>query len=89
MKIIRKTVKKTNKACDIGTPCQRAAGVISLERKVRIAAGVLVLAGTVLGYTLDPDWHALSAGIGGGLVFAGATNACGLAMLLARAPWNK
>ncbi len=72
-----------------GVPCQRDTGVISLERQVRIAAGVLVLTGAVLGFIVDPYWHILSAAIGGGLVFAGVTNWCGMALLLARAPWNK
>jgi hypothetical protein len=31
----------------------------------------------------------LSAFIGGGLVFAGVTDTCGMGMLLARMPWNK
>ena len=72
-----------------GVSCQRDNGVISLERQVRIAAGVLVLTGAVLGVTVNSDWHILSAAIGGGLIFAGVTNWCGMAMLLARAPWNK
>ncbi len=72
-----------------GVPCHRDNGVISLERQVRIAAGALVLTGTVLGFTLDPYWHALSGAVGGGLVFAGVTNWCGMALLLARAPWNR
>lgn len=72
-----------------GVACARDEGVISLERQVRIAAGVLVLTGTILGITLDPTWHMLAGAIGGGLVFAGITNWCGMAMLLARAPWNK
>ena len=72
-----------------GVPCQRDNGVISLERQVRIAAGGLVLMGAVLGFAVDPDWHILSAAIGGGLIFAGVTNWCGMALLLARAPWNR
>lgn len=72
-----------------GVPCQRDSGVISLERQVRMAAGVLVLTGAVLGFTFSPGWHILSAAIGGGLIFAGVTNWCGMALLLARAPWNR
>lgn len=72
-----------------GMDCQCDAGIISLERQVRITAGVLVLIGAVLGITIHRDWHLLSAAIGGGLIFSGLTNWCGLAMLLSRAPWNR
>lgn len=72
-----------------GIACHCSPGVISLERQVRIAAGTLVLAGSILGYAVNPYWHALSAAIGGGLVFAGIANHCGLALLLAHASWNK
>ncbi len=72
-----------------GVACHQNRNVIALERQVRIAAGLLVLTGAILGYMADPYWHALSAAIGGGLIFAGVTNHCGLALLLAQAPWNK
>lgn len=72
-----------------GLPCRCDRDVIPLERQVRIAAGILVLMGAVLGFTIDPYWHALSGAIGGGLIFAGVTNHCGLALLLAQAPWNR
>lgn len=64
-------------------------GPISLDRQVRIAAGSLVLLFGLLGYFAAPGfiWGALF--VGAGLVFAGITNTCGMAMLLTRAPWNK
>jgi hypothetical protein len=61
---------------------------ISLERQVRIAAGALVFFGSALGYFVNPAWIGLSAFVGGGLVFAGVTDTCGMAMILARMPWN-
>lgn len=61
---------------------------ISLERQVRITAGGLVVIGSTLGYFVSPTWIALSAFVGAGLVFAGITDTCGLAMVLARMPWN-
>jgi rhodanese-related sulfurtransferase len=67
---------------------QRVAG-ISLERQVRIAAGFLVLTGTTLGLLVHPAFLGLSAFIGAGLMFAGITDICGMAMLLARMPWNR
>ncbi|MGE0606786.1 MAG: rhodanese-like domain-containing protein [Pirellulales bacterium] len=72
-----------------GLPVARGKKAISLERQVRIAAGSLVLAGSLLGYFADPVWFALSAFVGAGLVFAGVTDTCGMGMLLARMPWNQ
>jgi rhodanese-related sulfurtransferase len=71
-----------------GLPLTRGRQTISLERQVRIAAGALVFAGALLGYFVSPAWIALSGFIGAGLVFAGVTDTCGMAMALARMPWN-
>jgi rhodanese-related sulfurtransferase len=67
-----------------GTP-----SVWDLERQVRFAAGLLVLAGVTLGFTADPNFFYLAGFVGAGLVFAAVTNTCGMAMLLARMPWNR
>lgn len=61
----------------------------SLERQVRLAAGALVLLGLSLGWFSHPAFFLLSAFVGAGLMFAGATDWCGLGLLLARAPWNQ
>ncbi len=74
---------------EAGLPVVRGKKAISLERQVRIAAGFLVLLGTVLGYFFHPLWLGLAAFVGGGLVFAGITDTCGMALLLARMPWNQ
>lgn len=63
--------------------------VIPLERQVRIAAGLLVLTGAVLGTWLNPAFYGLSAFVGAGLVFAGVTDICPMGMLIAKAPWNR
>jgi len=62
---------------------------ISIERQVRIAAGILVLLGIILSLTVHSGFLALSAFIGAGLVFAGVTDWCGMGLLLAKAPWNR
>lgn len=72
-----------------GLPIVRGQKAMSLERQVRIAAGSLVLVGAVLGAFVHPYWLALSAFVGAGLVFAGITDTCGMAMLLAKMPWNQ
>jgi rhodanese-related sulfurtransferase len=63
--------------------------MMSLERQVRIAAGALVLLGALLGWQFHPAFHALSAFVGVGLMFAGITDWCGMGLLLARMPWNR
>ena len=61
----------------------------SLERQVRLGAGLLVLAGAALAFTVDANWLFLSAFVGLGLTFAGLTDICPMAEILAKMPWNK
>lgn len=63
--------------------------VISLERQVRIAAGMFVLLGAALGFFLSPWLYLLDAVVGCGLIFAGLTDFCGMGLLLAKMPWNR
>ena len=72
-----------------GLPVIRGAKAMSLERQVRIAAGMMVLIGVALGTWVHPAFYGLSAFVGAGLVFAGITDWCGMAMLLAKMPWNQ
>jgi rhodanese-related sulfurtransferase len=73
-----------------GLPIERGTSkVISLERQVRIAAGLLVLLGAALAWFVHPAFVGISAFIGAGLMFAGITNKCGMAMLLAKMRWNR
>jgi rhodanese-related sulfurtransferase len=73
-----------------GLPVVRGQSkVISLERQVRIGAGLMVLVGVVLGFAVHPAAFGLSAFVGAGLVFAGVTDWCGMGLLLAKAPWNR
>lgn len=61
----------------------------SLERQVRFSAGVIVLGATLLSAFVSPMWVYLAMFVGAGLTFAGATNICGMAMVLAKMPWNR
>ena len=72
-----------------GQPVQRGAERISLERQVRIVAGGLAAAGGVLALLVTPLFALLRAFVGSGLVFAGVTDTCGMAMLLSRLPYNR
>lgn len=74
---------------DLGLPVVRGKKTISLERQVRIAAGFLVVIGVVAGWAVHPAFSGLAAFVGAGLVFAGVTDTCGMAMMLAKMPWNQ
>lgn len=62
---------------------------LEMARQVHIGAGSLVLLGVALGFAAHPAFYALSAFVGAGLLFAGVTGFCGMARLLAMAPWNR
>ncbi|VTM92684.1 rhodanese family protein [Raoultella planticola] len=62
---------------------------LPLMRQVQIAAGVLILLGVALGYSVSSGFFLLSAFVGAGLIFAGITGFCGMARLLAVMPWNR
>jgi len=75
---------------DAGLPTVKdARQPIEIMRQVQIGAGSLVALGTALGFLVHPGFHFLSGAVGAGLVFAGATGFCGMARLLALAPWNR
>jgi len=60
----------------------------SLERQVRLALGIFILTG--LSLSLIWPWAiAVSWLIGAGMVFTAFIDWCGMALLLAKAPWNK
>lgn len=65
-------------------PCRWA-----LERQVRLAAGVIVFAATLLAVLISVKWAYVAMFVGAGLTLAGATNICGMAIVLARMPWNR
>ncbi len=81
-----------------GLDAWRAAGLpvaedrkapLEMTRQVQIIAGGLALTGAVLGFLVHPLWHLLSGVIGAGLLTAGVTGFCGMANVLALAPWNR
>lgn len=77
-------------ACiEAGLPVVRGQKSISLEGQVRIAAGLLVILGVLLGWFVHPASSALSAFVGAGLVYVGLTGNCLMGLMLARMPWNR
>jgi rhodanese-related sulfurtransferase len=81
-----------------GTAAWAAAGLplvtsvksrFSLERQVRLIAGLLVLISVLLSLIANRNWIFLAAAVGAGLTFAGLTDICMMASLLIRMPWNQ
>lgn len=80
----------TNAWADAGLPVVRGKKAISLERQVRICAGLLIVVGAVLTAALGNLWFlAIPIFVGSGLTFSGITDSCAMGMLLARMPWNQ
>lgn len=62
---------------------------LPLDRQVQLTIGVCVLIGSLLAYFVTPAFALFTGFFGAGLTFAGATGYCGLAMLMAKMPWNQ
>ncbi|HTG81851.1 MAG TPA: rhodanese-like domain-containing protein [Geobacteraceae bacterium] len=78
------------KACvEAGLPVVQGKKVLSLDRQVRITVGSIVVLGIALGWLVHPAFFGLSAFMGAGLIYAGISDTCALASLLARMPWNR
>lgn len=62
---------------------------LEIMRQVQITAGALILVGALLGWVVHPAFFALSAFVGAGLLFAGVSGWCGMALMLKAMPWNR
>lgn len=73
-----------------GRTVERSEGApkIGVMRQVQITAGSLVLIGVLLGVFVTEWFLILSGFVGAGLMFAGLSGWCGMAMLLGKMPWN-
>ncbi len=65
-------------------PLTRGSGPIPIMRQVQIIAGAMALIG---GLFVSLRWVAIF--VGAGLIFAGVSGTCTMALILARMPWNK
>jgi rhodanese-related sulfurtransferase len=75
---------------DAGLPTERAQStVLPLMRQVQITVGLISAAGAALALTINPLFAIIPLVMGCGLLFAGLTGMCGLALLLAKMPWNR
>jgi glyoxylase-like metal-dependent hydrolase (beta-lactamase superfamily II)/rhodanese-related sulfurtransferase len=72
-----------------GRPVIEGKAHMSLERQVRIVAGALASMGGVLAVSVNPWFGLVPALIGAGLVYAGITDRCGMAMVLGKLPYNR
>lgn len=70
-------------------PVERGRARLSLERQVRIGAGALAATGGILALAVNPLFALVPAFIGSGLVFAGVTDFCPMALLLGKLPYNR
>ncbi len=77
------------KSAGFGTEVDATRPKLGVMQQTQLTIGICVAAGTALGFFVHPGFLALPAFMGLGLVFAGATGFCGLATLLAKAPWNR
>lgn len=66
-----------------------APGNSSVMRQTQGVIGFVLLASVAAAYFVDFAWVVLPLVIGFGLVFAGASGMCPMALLMARMPWNK
>ena len=76
------------KQAGLNTNADRKAP-LEIMRQVQITAGSIVVIGAILAALVSPYFVWLSAAIGAGLVFAGASGWCGMAKLLSIMPWNR
>jgi rhodanese-related sulfurtransferase len=75
---------------DAGLPVERSQhGGLPLMRQVQIVVGSVTAAGGILALTVNPYFAVAPLVMGCGLLFAGVTGICGLALLLAKMPWNR
>lgn len=70
-------------------PVIKGEGGISLERQVRLIAGILVLAGTLLYLFVHPAFMIIPIFVSCGLIYAALTDNCMMGMLLMELPYNK
>lgn len=62
---------------------------LPLDRQVQLTIGIILITGSVLGALFSPAWFLLTGLVGVGLTVAGLTGFCGLALLMAKMPWNQ
>ncbi len=65
------------------------SNILPLDLQIQLTAGIIGFSGVILGTFVNQFFYLLPGFVGLGLMFAGLTGWCGMAKLLAKAPWNK
>lgn len=74
---------------EAGLPTEKGCQALSIERQTQLTIGLGLLTGLGLSFAVSRWFLVLPAVFGAGLTYAGLSGNCGLAMLLAKAPWNQ
>ncbi|MGA7245431.1 MAG: rhodanese-like domain-containing protein [Terracidiphilus sp.] len=75
---------------EAGLPLNRGtSNVLPIMRQVQIVVGTLSAMGAALALFVSRWFAVVPLLLGSGLLFAGITGTCGMAILLARMPWNR
>lgn len=73
-----------------GKPVVRSTRTrLALDRQAMIGASVIVLTAVALGTLVSPGWFYLALLPGFGLMLAGTTGMCPMAVILSVMPWNR
>ena len=68
---------------------QKMRRPFEMQRQIHIVAGSLILLGFLLANFVSNWFYLLPLFVGAGLLFAGLTGFCGMAILLMKMPWNQ
>jgi len=75
---------------DAGLPVNRGTtNVLPILRQVQIVVGTLSIVSALLALFVSTWFAIIPLLLGCGLLFAGITGTCGMALLLVRMPWNR
>jgi rhodanese-related sulfurtransferase len=75
---------------DAGLPVNCGTGrVLPLMQQVQVTVGLLAVIGAMLALAVNAWFALIPLALGCGLLFAGLTGFCGLALVLAKMPWNR
>ena len=72
-----------------GLPTRTAGFALPLDRQVQLTIGITLVVASGLVLFASPLFGVITGAMGLGLSIAGATGFCGLARVMAHAPWNR
>jgi rhodanese-related sulfurtransferase len=74
---------------DAGYATRSLTERMSVTRQVFLAAGTLLILGSLGAYSIGPGFLLLTGFVGAGLAFSGLSGWCGMSYFLAKMPWNR